>query len=106
MSDLDKILEPFGDYGHHDNNGYGDCYTCEMVVKAKQAIHQKFLKVRLEELQKLLFNSQLGVPNGWAASTMSIKEVKDRIAELQAQLTQVDQPQKRQKALDEVQPNE
>jgi len=86
MNKLDKILEQFSDYGHHDNNGYGDCPTCKKVAKAKQAIQQELLKARLDELQKLLFTSQFGVPDGWEATNVLVKDIKRCIAELQASL--------------------
>jgi len=96
MSDLDKILDKLVKYisDVKDISPFETIQADKQAVnEAKQAIQQELLKVRLDELQKLLFNSQLGVPDGWAASTMSTKDVKDRIAELQSQI-------------DEVQPNE
>lgn len=64
---------------------YKDVCTC-WVAEAKQAIQQELLKARLDELQKLLFTSQFGVPDGWEATNILVSDIKRCIAKLQASL--------------------
>lgn len=80
--EIDKIFEPFGDYGYHDSS-YGDCYTCKKVTKAKQNFKRLVLQAQIDELV-------------WA--TGGIKEytddgktvVPDRIAQLTKELEELD----------------